>query len=361
MPTKRIEHIDALRGFTMILVVFAHVELFGFFDNSGTTIISRIFSTFRMPTFFFISGYIAYKQQKWDFTLWAKMILKKTQIQVFPTLFFGLIYTYLISNTTFVIFLKHEAKLGYWFTLVLLEMYIILYTTNLIAEMFAKNNLTTKKRLTVIFLIGISILLYYLKTPFLKHQSLQIVGDYFCFHKLFLYFMYFALGHIAAIHKDLFMKLLDNQYLCAIIIIIYSITLYIFITIDDANMNKGWERIYRAFQGPILGTTGLLILYNFFRKYQKLFAENSFIGKGLQTIGKRTLDIYLLHYFFIPSLPLIGTLLLQGKIIVVELFIGLSISLAIIILCFFVSNIIRTSDLLGHYLFGAKRPHNQPS
>ena len=29
-PKKRIEYIDALRGLTMILVVFSHVELSGF-------------------------------------------------------------------------------------------------------------------------------------------------------------------------------------------------------------------------------------------------------------------------------------------------------------------------------------------
>lgn len=56
-PTKRIEYIDALRGFTMILVVFSHVEMtsLGF---ETPTFLNSMFMSFRMPLFFFISGFI---------------------------------------------------------------------------------------------------------------------------------------------------------------------------------------------------------------------------------------------------------------------------------------------------------------
>ena len=40
---NRIEYIDALRGFTMILVVFAHVETFMFSIDPGETFISSLF------------------------------------------------------------------------------------------------------------------------------------------------------------------------------------------------------------------------------------------------------------------------------------------------------------------------------
>lgn len=58
---KRIKYIDALRGFTMILVVFAHIEAFSMFGMQHTTFLGSIFQSFRMPLFFFISGYIAFK------------------------------------------------------------------------------------------------------------------------------------------------------------------------------------------------------------------------------------------------------------------------------------------------------------
>ena len=70
MATNRLQYIDALRGFTMILVVFAHVETYMLSIDPNTTFISSLFISFRMPLFFFISGYIAFKSKKvWIFEL----------------------------------------------------------------------------------------------------------------------------------------------------------------------------------------------------------------------------------------------------------------------------------------------------
>jgi fucose 4-O-acetylase-like acetyltransferase len=55
---ERIQYIDALRGFTMLLVVFAHVETFSFQYMENATFLGEFFKLFRMPLFFFISGFI---------------------------------------------------------------------------------------------------------------------------------------------------------------------------------------------------------------------------------------------------------------------------------------------------------------
>ena len=126
---------------------------------------------------------------------------------------------------------------------------------------------------------------------------------------------------------------------------------------------------YIKYQQDILGLntivpvyiaiTGILIIFTFFRKYETSFTQNRIIGKCLQYIGKRTLDVYLLHYFFLPygfhikSLP-------WGKIIAenpaLELTFALFLAGIIMCLCLITSNILRTSPLLGHYLFGVKLP-----
>lgn len=59
--TKRIEYIDALRGFTIILVIYAHVVFSSYGENGGSLesfSFNDIFLSFRMPLFFFISGFV---------------------------------------------------------------------------------------------------------------------------------------------------------------------------------------------------------------------------------------------------------------------------------------------------------------
>ena len=129
-PTKRIEYIDALRGITMILVVFSHVELFGFHADEPT-LLNSLFISFRMPLFFFISGFIAYKASiEWNMRTWWAMSKKKLLVQLIPTFIFGIIYTYAYFNANFQTFITHNGKLGYWFTIALLEIFLIIYTLN---------------------------------------------------------------------------------------------------------------------------------------------------------------------------------------------------------------------------------------
>jgi fucose 4-O-acetylase-like acetyltransferase len=87
--------------------------------------------------------------------------------------------------------------------------------------------------------------------------------------------------------------------------------------------------------------------------YQNSFVSTKKVGKALQYIGKRTLDIYLIHYFFIPYLPQIRTII-SGNNVVLELVIVGGLSLIVIAVCLIVSNILRTSPILAKYLFGAK-------
>ena len=54
--TKRIEYLDALRGFVMLLVVLGHVPMYCY-HQVGDISFSLIFTTFHIPLFFFISGW----------------------------------------------------------------------------------------------------------------------------------------------------------------------------------------------------------------------------------------------------------------------------------------------------------------
>ena len=102
-----------------------------------------------------------------------------------------------------------------------------------------------------------------------------------------------------------------------------------------------------------LGFLGVIIVVSFFAKNEASFSKDRVIGRSLQFIGERTLDVYLLHYFFVPiNLEIVGRWLEVYCNPIIELFIEMTIALIVITVCLIFSKIIRISDYLAKLLFG---------
>ena len=85
----RLEWLDALRGFTMIMVVANHVAGLGFGEEWNHSSAIPFLVLFRMPLFFFVSGFLAYKaSQVWNLRNFGSLIWKKVKVQTIPTLVF---------------------------------------------------------------------------------------------------------------------------------------------------------------------------------------------------------------------------------------------------------------------------------
>ena len=103
------------------------------------------------------------------------------------------------------------------------------------------------------------------------------------------------------------------------------------------------------------GLLGLIMVFTFFRVFASTFSKERLLGRSLQYVGTRTLDIYLLHYFFLPRFLLIYAPQLSAyNNRFLELIIALSIALVVVAFCLLASYLIRLSPFLGHYLFGVK-------
>ena len=78
----RMRVFDAIRGLSMFLVVFGHV--LGCFDLGGyDSFLGSVILTFRMPLFFFISGFFAYRAVgDWRFGLCRRVLAQKVRAQV---------------------------------------------------------------------------------------------------------------------------------------------------------------------------------------------------------------------------------------------------------------------------------------
>ena len=352
MQTKRIEYIDALRGFTMILVVFAHVETYVLSIEPNSTFISELFLSFRMPLFFFISGFISFKKNTvWDSTYLFKNLFKKAKIQIIPTLFFGLLFTYLFSIGNVSNFIHNYYKFGYWFTISLLGMFIIQYVCNfLVFSCFKKNT----EKIQIYTLLFVTSILVFFKFIYDKQPIVANISDIFCFHQVCVYFPFFVFGYIVSHDKDKFHTFLDQRFKQLCIIILFIITFYFKRTSPTSFYEvHSIFILYRNFQEIIIGLLGILIVYNFFRK-TAAFSEKTSISLILQKIGRRTLDIYMIHYFFLSYIPHIGNFITKSNNVVLELLFVTFLSIIVIICCLLISNILRMSKNLSSLLFGAK-------
>jgi len=85
------------------------------------------------------------------------------------------------------------------------------------------------------------------------------------------------------------------------------------------------------------------------------FNRISRVGRGLQYIGKLTLDIYLLHYYFLPrNMNVLGIFFKAPPNPTIEQFVSGIFALMVISLCLAVSSVVKLSPVLAHWLFGVK-------
>ena len=321
----RIEYIDCMRGFAMLLVVYCHVIYLGF--GMDFTSISRIIVRFHMPLFFFISGFMSYTQnpsKQWLSTrLWNRLLS-----QYIPALVVGWIYTMFQCQDFFASMLLDTAKNGYWFTLALFEIFC-LYA--ILACLFNKVNIG-KVGISIASVLIISIT-HVIETYLYSTNAAVINSDWYiilCGRYILLYTKFFFIGLLAKIWLQQFMRLMEIKFITAISVIVF------------AALHIGFEGHHSRL---LLGIFGILIVWNFFHYYQNCFSSKTRFGRILSFVGKNTLQIYFIHYFFIAGMTKLASASFAQILIdnwFVELLVVIAISIAIIICCLLVDKFVRS-------------------
>ena len=352
----RLEWLDALRGFTMIMVVANHVAVMGFGEEWHHSSAIPFLVLFRMPLFFFVSGFLAYKaSQLWDFRNLSMLVGKKLRVQIVPTLAFFFLVT-AIFNKDFLGAVEsnlHSAgKGGYWFTIALLYMFLIYY-----AFAYVESKIKWKSWIPITLLFLVSILFYetnYQPKYFswaIGHKGAKTDLYYFLqdssLVQVLLYFPFFLYGNIMHRYWDKAQRLMDSKWFFPIVVVIVILS-----TLDALK----WHTLRRTWAIIPLTTArfGLLtIVFMYFRHYKEYFTKLSPIGASLQYIGRRTLDIYLIHYLFLPDLPSVGAFIKSyPHNFVVDVVLSVILGVVIIGFSIITSNILRISPFLKKWLFG---------
>ncbi len=344
---KRMEWLDAMRGFTMILVVSYHVAQFSFLQSEKESASLPFLVLFRMPLFFFVSGFLAYNSRfVWTAESFFSLTWKKIKIQVLPAFVFLCLFLIFRKNGDFfytlIASLKSPTKSGYWFTWVLLQMFIVYY---LVASFAQK----TKSHIPIIILwllaLGMYASLYmpiefgkYWKTHFLMYSSIFETMKFFHF---------FLLGNIVHRYWDKVQKLFDSSWFFPLVV---TIAVSCCTDIFRSHIMTGeLTNLPRTLAMYSL----MLIVIMFFRYYKDSFTHDKVIGRGLQYIGVRTLDIYLLHFILLPKIPQVGAYLdANSPNFVLDIALAVPVALVVILFCCLTSNILRVSPVFKKYLFG---------
>lgn len=332
MGKQRIEYIDAMRGFTMILVVFAHVCHFCLGDSRMGG--NAVFILFRLPCFFMISGWLFEPIAQRPFKEVAK---HKALVQLLPTFIFLL----LLAPPPEFFHQLGAVKGGYWFTFALFE-FFILYMVMVRAS----------RRLTPVFAIALTLASfiysrYYNSIRSSADDGLLMLIDFLGFLSVITwrYFIFFYLGTWLRHNFDAFIQWTSKP------VVIGLITVAFLLIASTSHHDNLLFEIFRFYGG---GITGMIMVFTFFR-LSASWLKKWHISKPLQYVGTRTLDIYLLHFFFLPRflMAYAGQLAAYNSRLVEFSYI-MVVSLVVLAISLVASYVIRLSPFLGHYLFGVK-------
>ena len=339
-----------MRGFTMILVVAYHVAQTGFAESEKLSASLPFLVLFRMPLFFFVSGFLAYKASwLWTPQSFATLTWKKIKVQVLHTLVFLGIFLVLRTNYPFdegfMRAMQTPTKFGYWFTWVLLQMFLIYYLVAAIFQRFGKRAEHTAIILLWVISLAASVTLYmpqtlgkWYKTDFMMYSS---------FYETLKFMHFFLLGNIAHRYWQSVQRLFDAKGF-----FLFTVLLAFFCCADIFK----WHFIkheWTIMPKTLAMYTLMLIVVMYFRNHQDRFTRETRIGRGLQYVGTRTLDVYLLHFILLPKLPEVGKWLdAHHPNFVLDIVLAVGTAIIIIAFCLLISEILRMSPFLKKYLFG---------
>lgn len=221
---NRIEYLDALRGFVMLLVVLAHVPMYCYHHVEGVSF-SMIPTTFHLALFFFISGWFNSRAvRNADATLHScyengskKAVNRKFVQLIVPTVVFYLLYCWIFEINVIDNLWNDKYKAGYWFC-------IVLFGFNLLMIVLGRLHGPRGAFWGLLFSLGAMMLNTNAVTRLLAEWNIPNV---LCVQQ-WQYFIFFYLGCLAHRHQERFFALLDNGRVMAIGILVFFGSLMMF-------------------------------------------------------------------------------------------------------------------------------------
>lgn len=263
---------------------------------------------------------------------------------IVPAMFFCGIYV-LINKTDIIYCLTDKFKCGYWFTLTLFEFIIIQCLWDFIAKAL---NINDKKKKYIILSVVVALVFYILSMPTVSNRLGRVSGIVGI--PMLRYYMYFAAGQLIRLNLENLFQYKYRDTLVSVIIFGFLLS-----AVYNWCFNVELSGLLFHVNFIIFELFALLSVFVLFYKKRTYFSSSSRVSKAITFIGRRTLDIYLLHYFFLPKdLSVFGHYFVNHPAPILELAFGGIVTILIVAVCLIVSEILCQSIFCRKWLLGAK-------
>ncbi|WP_288360957.1 acyltransferase family protein [uncultured Bacteroides sp.] len=275
---QRINYIDRMKGMAILLVVMGHLYFFSY--GQSDSIVFCFISSFHMPLFMFLSGLVSSP------SLSLMCCVKKILRLLLPMLFFGLCFTVSFSQINaieelgllFISFIQKASKNGYWYLMSLSLFYISL-------QFFRLNRCNSIIKDALIALVTYLIF-------FIGWKLTAQVIDPLCLLNSTDFYPFFILGYFASKYNWIEYFNTHNW--------LFTMALVGYLIFFDRQFPIHIvDSISERF---IVRLCAIIVITMLFAEREK---EDSVVEHALAYIGRNTLDIYVLHYFFVNSINLV--------------------------------------------------------
>ena len=295
---------------------------------------NRIFYLFRLPCFFMISGWLFEPIARRPF---KEVICHKAMVQLLPTFIFLL----LLAPPPEFFHQLGTLKGGYWFTFVLFEFFVLYLLITRLGKAWRPW-----------VALGIALTAFccaryyneiHLSATGVQKYVVDVLG--FMSVTLWRFFLFFYIGTWMRRHFDAFVRWTDKPWALPLMAAAF------FLIASTPHRDNLPFEMCRFFFGGIMG---MWMVFTCFRRSDS-WMQKHHLSRPLQYVGTRTLDIYLLHYFFLPRFLITYADRLKAlDSQFIEFIVILGVALVVLAITLLVSYLIRLSPFLGHYLFGVK-------
>lgn len=328
MEKKRIAYLDAIKCLAILLVLDLHILAVNGF-KPYENLASQMMYAPVMPLFFFVSGFLAYKQSMSIKDVWDN-ICKKFVFLIIPALAFR-VGTDLMNQKNLFSFITGGMH-GYWFTIVLFECFLVYYLITLVI----KNEKWRIGVLLALSLAGIAML--------------AINKDFgpaiFDLRRVTKFFQFFVLGTLAMKFRPKYESLMHNEVFKATFLTFYFIVLFL-LTYDMPSA------LHLFLRDVALRYFSTFAIVSFFVCHENSFQTPTKFNSLINLIGQNSLAIYLIDYFFLPQFQPRPEWFAELNMVTVHL-LSLLYTVAITGLCIVFIKFLSNSEYIRKYVLGKK-------